>query len=89
MYITIIAPSVHCNWCGRNGDSIEVYGANGIKEARAVAMEFAELPEGITLDEGRLATWGYEEPQPADWQDHYLFNTCDAHPVDQREWWEK
>ena len=43
----------------------------------------------ITDNEGYFMTWKYDEPQPANWQDHYVFRSVDKYPVDQREWWEK
>jgi hypothetical protein len=81
--------NITCSWCGRNGDIVKVIGAPDLLTARAAAIQFAELPDGIVLDNGRFVNWGYEEPQPDDWQDHYVFWSFDKHPVDQREWWEK
>ena len=88
--------NVKCKWeKGRRSDYIYVTGAANKEEARAAALHFFRNDEygcddlGITLDEGSFITWSYEEPSPADWEDHYVFYDCDAHPVDQREWWEK
>lgn len=86
---------IQCAWCGRHEDSVKVIGASSKEEAREQAMEFFRNDangcddEGITLDDGHFMTWAYDEPQPADWNDYYVFWSVDAHPVDQREWWEK
>ena len=87
--------TIQCTWCGRHDDNVSVAGASSLEEARQQALDFFRNAEngcddeGITLDEGYLMTWKYDEPQPADWKDHYVFRSVDAHPVDQREWWEK
>lgn len=81
--------AIVCSWTGRHADRVKVIGATSLPEAREHALIFAECPEGITLDDGHLMTWTYEEPKPADREDYYIFWSCDAHPVDQREWWEK
>jgi hypothetical protein len=83
--------TITCMWTGRHEDSVKVIGATSIEEARKHAMEFfnLEAPDGITLDGGYSVTWDYEEPQPADWQDYYVFNSIDEYQPDQREWWEK
>lgn len=85
----------NCSWCGRHEDSVKVSGAPSLEIARKDAMEFFRKDdggcddEGITLDEGNHVTWPYDdEPQPADWQDYYVFRSVDAFPIDQREWWE-
>lgn len=91
-----INKGVSCSWCGRHGTDVSVVGAVSKEEARKHALHFfhndengIDVGEGITLDDGCSMTWTYEEPQPEDWQDHYIFHSCDEHPVDQREWWEK
>jgi hypothetical protein len=96
MEITVIQSSIRCEWTGRHGGDVTVFGAGSIKEAREHALKFFREDEeggcddeGITLDDGCFITWKYEEEQPSDWQDYYVFSSCDAHPVDQREWWEK
>jgi hypothetical protein len=87
--------TIQCTWCGREADDVSVIGASSKEEARQAAMEFFRNGEtgcddyGITLDDGYLSRWSYDEPQPDDWQDHYVFRAVDAHLVDQREWWEK
>lgn len=87
--VQVVKHNIVCEWTGRHGDQVKVTGAPDIRAAREAALQFAELPAGIILDEGRAIAWGYEEPQPEDWQDYFLFWSNDEHPVDQREWWEK
>lgn len=96
--IAIEKEKITCTWCGRGECDVEVIGANSKEEARQHAMIFFRNgengndgcdDEGMTLDEGFFSKWSYEEPQPEDWYDSYVFRACDAHPVDQREWWEK
>lgn len=81
--------NIVCTWCGRHDDSVKVVGASNIQEAREHALLFADCSEGITLDNGRHNTWMYDEPQPVDWVDSYVFNTVDEYVPDTREWWEK
>lgn len=85
--IQIFAP-IQCSWCGRNDDNIKVIGATSLAEARTAALAFLGEVPGIVLDRGQLETWLYDEAQPADWQDYYIFCTEDEFPVDLREWWE-
>lgn len=94
----ITTQAITCRWCGRHDSDVEVIGATTKEEAREAAMKFFRDGEngndgcddyGITLDDGYHSVWTYEEPQPDDWYDSYVFRSCDAHPVDQREWWEK
>jgi hypothetical protein len=86
---------ITCAWHGRHEDNVKVIGASSLEVARQHAMDFFRNEdngcddEGITLDEGILVTWEYDDPKPEDWQDYYVFRSVDAYPVDQREWWEK
>lgn len=82
--------NIRCEWSGRNDDRVIVFGASNIEEAKQAAMSFSEYPfEGITLDNGQLMTWPYDEPQPDDWEDYYCFHSYDMNEPDMREWWEK
>lgn len=86
---------IECTWCGRHGGDVSVTGASSLQEAREHAMKFFRNDEdgcddeGITLDEGCFIKWPYEEPQDEDWQDHYVFRSCDKWQPDTCEWWEK
>lgn len=74
MYYKIKIMEIKCSYIGRRSNKIRVDGASSIIEARAAVMEFQGLPfEDITLDEGQLVTWPYEELQSPDWVDYYLF----------------
>jgi hypothetical protein len=64
-----------------DGD-IRVYGASSKEEARECAMNLhkEECPDypGITLSQGRNCVCGYDEPEPAEWEDYYFFRAIDA-----------
>lgn len=87
--------TIQCTWSGRYEDYVHVIGASSLEEAREHAMEFFRNDdngcddEGITLDDGFLMTWKYDDPKPADWEDYFVFRSVDKYPVDTREWWEK
>jgi hypothetical protein len=94
--IAVEKETIACTWCGRHDDNVSVTGATSIEEARTAALTFFRSDEengcddeGITLDEGILIKWAYDEPQPDDWQDCYVFRSVDRWQPDQREWWEK
>lgn len=71
-------------YCGRYDDDYKVIGASSREEAREAALKFhnKECDEsGFILDDGHLITWGYEEPQPDEWVDYYLFRVYDEAPL--------
>lgn len=72
--------AIQCSFT--ESDDIKVVGTATKEEAREAAMSFfneeCDAP-GITLDNGFLNSWGYDEPQPADWVDSYIFRTVDEY----------
>ena len=76
--------NITCEFTGRHGDDIKVTGASSAEEAREAALQFMKEegdPEGITLDDGYHSTWPYDEPQPVDWVDSYVFRSMDSEPL--------
>ena len=79
---------IKCSWTGRHDDNVEVVGATSREAAKAAAEEFfkSESEEsleemGFMLDNGHHSTWSYDEPQPEDWQDSYIFTVYDREPL--------
>lgn len=62
--------------------NIQVYGTDCPEEARKYAMELhiKECPDypGITLDNGHYCIWGYDEPEPSDWENHFYYRPVDS-----------
>lgn len=81
--------SIQCSWTGKRNDNVEVFGASNREEAKETATAFfASESDGRTLEEmgfmfdnGHLNTWCYEEPQPEDWIDSYVFTVYDREPL--------
>jgi hypothetical protein len=62
--------------------NIEVIGADSKEEARIAAISFFREDcddQGLTLNNGHLNDWPYDDPKPADWVDSYIFEVMDEH----------
>lgn len=76
--------SIQCTWT--ESDDVKVVGASSKEEARGAALIFfaeesGEYTAGLTLDNGFLDDWGYDDPQPDDWEDSYVFRVMDEAPM--------